>query len=360
MCELFALSSAKDGKVSDYLMSFFLRSQYNPHGWGVGFYAHHDIVLHKEPVPAYMSYSTRQLLYEDTKSVQTLIAHIRDATVGSVSYGNTHPFSRKSGEQTWLFAHNGTIAGYRELALHRHFPEGTTDSEYIFCYILEAIEDRGIETWTEDDFNWLWKLLYRLNDRGKLNLVMSNGELLFAYFDKRGYKGLCFQPIQFTSHDDVEPVSEESERTEIAGYIIVSLPVNDVQWFPFAFGELIVFREGRVVFASHHRLETIHSFFSPAELHSSVLHIIETTPEPVSLKDILNRSPASRAQTKRAIFDLICQRKLNIANEGLHMKSWSYDHARFILSAKPGAPHSPSSVYSHPISDRNRKFSTRK
>src|SRR5690606_9321840 len=74
-------------------------------------------------------------------SSQTVIAHLRKATVGQLSIINTHPFQHGR----WVFAHNGNIKNFDQLRpelvamidsdLQRYIL-GTTDSEVIFYLLL--------------------------------------------------------------------------------------------------------------------------------------------------------------------------------------------------------------------------------
>ena len=65
---------------------------------------------------------------------------------------NTHPFVRRLWDRDWIFAHNCTVSGIIEEPGHRLgwcHPVGETDSEYVFCYILEklsSLHDRGLES----------------------------------------------------------------------------------------------------------------------------------------------------------------------------------------------------------------------
>ncbi|MCB0355703.1 MAG: class II glutamine amidotransferase, partial [Bdellovibrionales bacterium] len=77
-------------------------------------------------------------------SSQTVIAHIRTATLGSLNILNTHPFQYGS----WVFAHNGNIKNFQQ---HRkklinlissqisNYIFGDTDSEVIFFILLTEL-----------------------------------------------------------------------------------------------------------------------------------------------------------------------------------------------------------------------------
>jgi glutamine amidotransferase len=81
------------------------------------------------------------------------LAHIRCATHGLVGLENVHPFSRELWGIPWCFAHNGEAAafaktryGHHSILLGKATEEdlvfhaiGDTDSEALFCMILNAL-----------------------------------------------------------------------------------------------------------------------------------------------------------------------------------------------------------------------------
>lgn len=81
------------------------------------------------------------------------MAHIRYATQGEVSLENVHPFSREMWGIQWSFAHNGEVPLFTNVSadnvpllgrttskdLHYN-PVGDTDSEAVFCAILNALK----------------------------------------------------------------------------------------------------------------------------------------------------------------------------------------------------------------------------
>lgn len=77
------------------------------------------------------------------------LAHVRDASVGSVRVENCHPFAYGP----WLFCHNGTIEGFDRLRSRferETLPElaatrrGDTDSEHLFRWLLSNAVREGL------------------------------------------------------------------------------------------------------------------------------------------------------------------------------------------------------------------------
>ncbi len=120
----------------------------NPDGWGVGIYDHGSPAVYKSARAA-----SHDVEFRDTaESVvsRAVIAHVRAATVGSNGLDNTHPFVHGP----WLFAHNGTLAGFGELRpeLEAEIPEhllrqqrGETDSELMFLWLLGRMRNHGLD-----------------------------------------------------------------------------------------------------------------------------------------------------------------------------------------------------------------------
>eukprot|EP00547_Thalassionema_nitzschioides_P002846 CAMPEP_0194223910 /NCGR_PEP_ID=MMETSP0156-20130528/36211_1 /TAXON_ID=33649 /ORGANISM="Thalassionema nitzschioides, Strain L26-B" /LENGTH=221 /DNA_ID=CAMNT_0038955231 /DNA_START=313 /DNA_END=975 /DNA_ORIENTATION=+ len=81
-----------------------------------------------------------------------MIAHVRYATQGEVSLKNVHPFSREMWGIQWVFCHNGevpkfskqrnqyTMLGKTTYDNISYRPVGDTDSEAVFCAILNALQ----------------------------------------------------------------------------------------------------------------------------------------------------------------------------------------------------------------------------
>ena len=139
MCELFGVSADRKIRVNEYLDAFYKHSVEHHNGWGLALLDDGLVSVEKEPVRAVDSKYLKNRL---TGKIETsrCMAHIRKATVGDVSFGNTHPFvlSDFSGKK-WVFVHNGTIFESAVLSPYLYVQEGSTDSERVLYYIVEWI-----------------------------------------------------------------------------------------------------------------------------------------------------------------------------------------------------------------------------
>ena len=284
MCELLALcfNVRVDFRLS--IRVFRGRGVENPDGWGVAFYPDRAALVIKESASSVDSGLLGFLSGYGRVRSKIFIAHVRRASAGSVAYRNTHPFLRELGGREYVFAHNGTLNGVEQLRLGRFRPVGETDSERAFCYLLAGIEERGVTRWGYGDFEWLHGRLRELDGLGTFNCLLSDGEYLFAYHDEEGYNGLHyvwraapFPRVRLVDEDfevDLQELKEPGER----GYVIATRPLTDEGWLRFAPGELVVFRDGVIVYRSSM------PELSGGELE--VLRFIRGSPHRVSLRAV--------------------------------------------------------------------------
>jgi glutamine amidotransferase len=118
---------------------------------------------------------------------ESLVAHVRQRTVGVTKLENTHPF--RSGR--WVFAHNGTIKHLDYLrggvsAERLAEIRGDTDSELFFAWLLTQMDQAGVtdrEAGPELD-RLLRDVLRGLRARegfGAFNVLLSDGLVTYAH-----------------------------------------------------------------------------------------------------------------------------------------------------------------------------------
>jgi len=273
MCELLGISCSAKIRPIHYFNAFrqrgkaFAEGGGNPDGWGIAFYPGGKAAaqLFKEALPAASSRLAKFvfLKYEHLRS-KIFVAHVRKASRGIVAYRNTHPFCREVMGRDYAFAHNGTIRNSRRFALGRFRPVGGTDSERLFCYLLNYIEERCISGWTEEDFIDLWKILIGINRRptmdqerpNKLNMLLSDGETLISYTDLYGRGTLHMVTLpareEVLSDGSVPGACPQgNEMPEKSIGIIATEPLDDdLGWEARQPGELCALRNGEVIFSS--------------------------------------------------------------------------------------------------------------
>ncbi|MEO1268730.1 MAG: class II glutamine amidotransferase [Myxococcota bacterium] len=146
MCRLFGFRSVIQSQVHQSLVeadnALAVQSQKHPDGWGVAYYVADAPHVVKGVFPAVEDHIFRRV--SGVVASQTVLAHIRKATVGEVNTLNSHPFQHGS----WVFAHNGQVEGFaevkEELQQHitptlRRYILGDTDSETLFYLFLSHL-----------------------------------------------------------------------------------------------------------------------------------------------------------------------------------------------------------------------------
>ncbi len=121
------------------------QSHKHPHGWGIAWYQGGQVRVERGLLPAHAD----EAFVEAARAARSrvVIAHVRDASVGPVTEVNTHPFVHGG----WIFAHNGTVARFKDVARVRAELEaeidpglrrqlrGETDSERCFLLFLTRL-----------------------------------------------------------------------------------------------------------------------------------------------------------------------------------------------------------------------------
>jgi len=166
-------------------------------GWGLAWFQNGRASVVKEPVPAYRSPLAAQIQCgEYPIQSRVIIGHIRTATKGAPIKENTHPFKEEMWGCDWVFAHNGILDGIFNEPLRNFMPNGKTDSEWAFCYIMDRL---FYDCSPDDPVSRIREVIkeaaeYLSSKYGTLNFLMSEGEHLFAfgdgslYYTKREYR----------------------------------------------------------------------------------------------------------------------------------------------------------------------------
>ena len=230
MCELFGFSASEPHLITPELKEFFSHSTRHPDGWGLVVFDKGNFTVEKEPLPAYRSEYLKARLQEQIKA-RNVLAHIRLATIGAVNRSNTHPYTEKDCTgRHWTLIHNGTIFDFPRLGKYGFLQKGNTDSERILLYILDEIKketERKREPLNEHErFDVLDRVVYDMSEGNKLNLLIYDGEIMYAHYNAEGTLFL---------HHDNDTV------------MIATVPVSKRDWEPFPYTTLIAFKDGKQV-----------------------------------------------------------------------------------------------------------------
>lgn len=245
MCQLLGISANRPVDVRFSFREWRHRGDRNPHGYG---FAHWDDGRLEIVKAASNLFDARTSETEDILAARSgvFLAHVRFASVGVQDGNNTHPFAAEALGRSFAFAHNGTLRGVERLPIERT-PEGQTDSEHAFLWILEQLagssaDDLAPRTQTLAD---------HLHTLGTFNMLLSDGQTLWAYADsslwlieRRPPHGGRLVTLQTDGYAmDLEQVKAPDERATI----IATRPLTDEPgWRRLRPGELAVIRDGIV------------------------------------------------------------------------------------------------------------------
>ena len=231
MCELFGMSAARRRDATARAREFFARGAEVRHGWG---YALLDDAgaarIEKEPLPAPQSAFLAARLREGL-AAPALIGHLRHATVGLLDRDNCHPFEAADATgRRWVLAHNGTIFSYPPLDHLTLRQRGQTDSERILLHIVELMDDHARRTGRAPDaaarFDILSRYAADLSRRNKANLLVWDGEILYAHTNYAGSLHVSYEP---------------------GAVFLSTYPLPTGAWEPLPFTALCAFRAGALV-----------------------------------------------------------------------------------------------------------------
>jgi len=234
-----------------------------PDGWGMGYYpaGEPSAAVLKEPAPPQASIRSQLALAWEQVASSLFVLHIRHATWGALSDANTQPFCRAWGRRDWLMAHAGSLDRKPD-ALHGPFePVGSTDTEAIFCGLLNRFAAHGWRNLAEVDLEILESWLGELNERGGLTLCLTDGRDLLVHTDRHGeplHLGILTPPYERIALGDTDLILDLTRRGAKSrkGVIactdpLVAVPDGDaaraVAWRQPPPGTLLVIREGAVI-----------------------------------------------------------------------------------------------------------------
>ena len=247
MCQLLGMNANTPTDVMFSFTGLATRADEHKDGFGIGFFEGRGARLFLDAKSARMS-PVAELVKTWPIHSNNVIAHIRKATQGVVALENTHPFARELWGRTWVFAHNGDLRDFRP-RLHGSFrPVGDTDSEHAFCWLMQELAKAhaGVPAVPELSCT-LRELLPQLHRHGTFNMLLSNGQALWAHGSTKLHWLLRQHPFRTAALRDedlqVNFASHTTPQDRVA--VIATEPLTtDEAWTAFAPGELKVFVDG--------------------------------------------------------------------------------------------------------------------
>jgi predicted glutamine amidotransferase len=247
MCQLLGMNANTPTDVMFSFTGLATRAHEHKDGFGIAFFEGCGLRLFVDHVSARVS-PVAELVKRYPIQSDNVIAHIRKATQGRTALENTHPFMRELWGRYWAFAHNGDLKDFHP-QLHAAFrPVGDTDSERAFCWLMQELSKShaGVPS-VEETTLTLAELVGRLNAYGTFNMLLSNGQALWAHGSTRLFWLERRHPFAHATLADEDLSVDFSSVTTVNDRVAViatePLTANE-RWVPFAPGELRVFVDG--------------------------------------------------------------------------------------------------------------------
>ena len=247
MCQLLGMNANTPTDVMFSFTGLATRAEEHKDGFGIAFFEGAGLRLLVDHHSARVSPVAELVKRYPIKS-DNVIAHIRKATQGRVALQNTHPFVRELWGRYWVFAHNGDLKNFHP-RLHGAFrPVGDTDSEYAFCWLMQELaKSHARVPGVEELSATLRELVPQIARHGTFNLLLSNGEALWAHASTRLHFLVRRHPFgTATLHDEDLTVDFSRETTPDDRVAVVATePLTDNEvWTPFEPSELRAFVGG--------------------------------------------------------------------------------------------------------------------
>jgi predicted glutamine amidotransferase len=191
MCDLFALSAARDYSAPQALPMFAARGGRNMDGWGIGYFRKQHAQVEKSGQSVYVAGRIHDSFQRLARVVSSriIISHVRFRTSGPIDECHAHPFILHFGGHDWIFAHNGKAPLIESYCSSGARLEGAvSDSARAFEYLRDQlVACQGSTAGGVSLFEALQRVTTRLVKEypGNYNYLLSNGRVLFAFTNHR-------------------------------------------------------------------------------------------------------------------------------------------------------------------------------
>jgi predicted glutamine amidotransferase len=206
-----------------------------PDGWGMGYYpgGEPSATVLKEPAPPPGGIRSELVRTWDHVASSVFLLHIRAARWGSVSDANTQPFCRSWGRRDWMFTHSGSLDQRLEPGPSPTFePVGSTDTETIFCELMNRIADARWKRLRDVDPRTLHGWFDSLDQLGVLTCAVTDGSDIVVYVDRNheqpAYIWEILPPYEHVifGDDDLQVDLTRRDAKARKGVIIASNPLD--------------------------------------------------------------------------------------------------------------------------------------
>ncbi|MGQ9720505.1 MAG: class II glutamine amidotransferase [Candidatus Jordarchaeum sp.] len=256
MCKLLAVSGNQEEDLGNILEVFVKNfGAKNPDGWGIAFLDESTGLYHIEKVYNKDQKLLEETFFQDLKEIKTktLIAHLRKASIGRKSIENCHPFENYVDDHQFVFIHNGTVWPRRiiESKLVNYKPKSSdpTDSELVFCYIMDVLEQKEVNLNSYQDMvEAINKIILRIRSEAlitKLNFILADHKYVYCY----GWNELQYLLISENANSDSHNKKQFSHPN--GKVVVCSKPIlENYPWNIIPPKTILVLRDGKIQYTS--------------------------------------------------------------------------------------------------------------
>ena len=258
MCKLLVLSENREEDTKDILEVFVKKfGPKNPDGWGIAFLDESTGLYHIKKVYNKDQKILRETFFHDLNEIKTktLIAHLRKASIGRKCLENCHPFENYIGKHQFVFIHNGTVWPRRvlESKLLNHKPSSNdpTDSELIFCYIMDVLEENrvNLNSW-RDMVEAINEIILKIRSEAlitKLNFILADRNYIYCY----NWNELQYSLIEEKAKSNLYNKKQLS-YSKNGKVVVCSRPIlENYSWNSIPQKTILVLRNGKIQYASN-------------------------------------------------------------------------------------------------------------
>lgn len=281
MCQILGMNCAEKTDFCFSFKGFRLRggeSDIHTDGWGLAIYEGRGLRTFTDNLPAARSPLAEMVSNYPIKTLN-MISHIRYATQGDAGdLANVHPFQREMWGIQWCFCHNGDCPKFSGIGVGQgvptigkatiydqmYTPVGDTDSEAVFCAILNALKAQfDAPPSLPELYKTIQKLCCEIVQGEEQDTICNfllgcSQYTLFAFSwpgarpGSKVWNGLYytvrqppFNEAELVDMDytvDFSKVTTDSDRVAV----ITTKPLTtNERWVEFKRGELLMFDKGR-------------------------------------------------------------------------------------------------------------------
>lgn len=183
------------------------------------------------------------------------------------------------GGRDWVMTASLNLkSNYRErinLGRYSFFkPAESSDEEYIFCWILEQIHSQNHNSLSEVQWAFINSLFDLINEFGKANIILSDGQDIVVYQDKYGGEpiyGTRSCPPHSQVKFDLEKMSISIDAQDLNHTMILfanQQPKTAKDFFSLLPGQMVVARRGIFIHDSRGFIVKFPDNIQPQEIHT--------------------------------------------------------------------------------------------